>query len=165
MESTCSPCQHKKIYMNFFWSKTTKNPYQKNSKNFGREKQGKKNVKKPYFSGDKKNCQKTLFFRREKKCQKPLLKKNSKNFYSQIHCKKNSKNFGHFLVVKIMSFSLEKVWKKVFWKKWKKKFFLKKNGWTTRTRTTTRRKCLKRKYVIFIQNWSYFQKLVFLEKT
>ena len=86
----------------------------------------KKNVKKPYFSGDKKNCQKTLFFRREKKCQKPLLKKNSKNFYSQIHCKKNSKNFGHFLVLKILSFSLEKVWKKVFWKKWKKKNFWKK---------------------------------------
>ena len=54
--------------MNLFWSKTTKNPYQKNSKNFGREKQGKKNVKKPYFSGEKKNC------------QKPPLKKKFEKF-------------------------------------------------------------------------------------
>ena len=30
-------CQ-KKFILFFFWSKTTKNPYQKNSKNFGREK-------------------------------------------------------------------------------------------------------------------------------
>ena len=126
LESTCSSCQKKQFTWIFFWSKTTKNPYQKNSKNFGREKQGKKNVKKHYFSGDKKNCQKTLFFRREKKCQKPLLKKNSKNFYSQIHCKKNSKNFGHFLVVKIMSFSVKKFEKKFFGKNEKKIFFWKK---------------------------------------
>ena len=37
----------------------------------------KKNVKKPYFSGEKKKCEKTLFFRREKKMsgEKKYVKK------------------------------------------------------------------------------------------
>ena len=109
LESTCSPCQKKNLHEFFFGQKQRKILTKKIRKILVVKNKEKKNVKKPYFSGDKKNCQKTLFFRREKKCQKPLLKKNSKNFYSQIHCKKNSKNFGHFLVVKIMSFSLEKV--------------------------------------------------------
>ena len=52
---------------------------------------------------------KNPIFQERKKMSKTPTKKNSKNFYSQIHCKKTSKNFGHFLVVKIMSFSLEKV--------------------------------------------------------
>ena len=54
----------------------------------------KKNVKKPYFSGEKKKCEKTLFFRREKKSQKPLLKKIF--FTAKFIVKK----FEKFLVVK-----------------------------------------------------------------
>ena len=62
----------------------------------------KKNVKKPYFSGEKKKCEKTLFFRREKNMSKnPIFQERKKNvkkpykkiFYSQIHCKKNLKIF------------------------------------------------------------------------
>ena len=40
----------------------------------------KKNVKKPYFSGEKKKCEKTLFFRREKKMSKnPIFQERKKN--------------------------------------------------------------------------------------
>ena len=58
----------------------------------------KKIVKKPYFSGERKKMSKT-----------PTKKKFQKIFTAKFIVKKNSKNFGHFLVVKIMSFSLEKV--------------------------------------------------------
>ena len=66
--------------MNFFWSKTTKNPYQKNSKNFGREKQGKK------------KCQKTLFFRRQKKLSKNSIFQERKKM-SKTPTKKKFEKF------------------------------------------------------------------------
>ena len=50
----------------------------------------KKNVKNPIFQERKKNVKKP-YFSGEKKMSKNPSKK--KNFYSQIHCKKNSKNF------------------------------------------------------------------------
>ena len=97
----------KNLHEFFFWSKTTKNPYQKIRKIL-------------VVKHKEKKCQKTLFFRREKKCQKPLLKKNSKNF-------------GHFLVLKIMSFSFKwKSLKKIFLEKMKKKIFFEKKKWITK---------------------------------
>ena len=76
---------------------------------------------------------KNPIFQERKKMSKTPIKKKFEKFYSQIHCKKKSKNFGHFLVVKIMSHFFK-------WKSLKKFFF----EWKIRTR----REWLKRKYVI-----------------
>ena len=81
----------------------------------------KKNVKKPYFSGEKKKCETTVFFKeRKKKCEKTLFfkreKKNVKKPYFSGDKKKNVKK-------PYFSGEKKKCQKTLFFRRWKKKKF------------------------------------------